>query len=142
VVTVLRRVLVVCVISASLVWLAGCTATRNASTDTTVRIGEAELSSRVQVFRGGELVVSLPGNPTTGYDWVITSPASSQLTTVSDSYESSASAGVVGAGGTRTFVFKATGSGVGTLGLSYMRPWEVGSEPAKNFWVTVSIAMH
>jgi inhibitor of cysteine peptidase len=107
---------------------------------TAVRVDESATGTSVSLHVGQTLEVSLAGNITTGFDWALAGTLPSQLTTVSDGYKTDpASAGAAGAGGTRTFVYRAVVSGSGTLKLSYGRPWEAGVAPAKTFSLTVTV---
>jgi inhibitor of cysteine peptidase len=104
-----------------------------------VRIGESANGTKVVLAVGQPLEISLSGNPTTGFDWALDGSLPSQLSTVSDSYETTAPAGVVGAGGVHTFLFMAQSPGTGSLKLRYARSWEAGVAPAETFSVTVAV---
>jgi inhibitor of cysteine peptidase len=103
------------------------------------RIGESANGTKVELAVGQSLELSLPGNATTGYDWALDGALPSQLATVSDSYETTAPAGIVGAGGVHAFLFVARSPGTGTLKLRYARSWETGVAPLKTFAVTVTV---
>jgi inhibitor of cysteine peptidase len=130
------RAALVLVLATSFILLAGCTGSPDASA-AAVKVGEAANGTEVALTIGQTLEVTLPANATTGFDWIYGGPPS-QLTSVSDSYSATAPAGVVGAGGTRTFVFKAAAPGTGTLKLDYARSWE-SVQPEKTFTVTVVV---
>jgi predicted secreted protein len=104
-----------------------------------VQLDQAADGSSVQLTRGQELVVELPSNRTTGYDWYLSGALPSQLTTASDTYETTSEPGVVGAGGTHVFTYTVAAAGSGTLKLVYVRPWETGVRPAKTFAVTITV---
>jgi len=133
-----KRLALMIGLAASLMLLAGCGVSPQAAPGSPVRIGEAANGSQVQLAIGQTFEVALPGNPTTGYTWTVWGVLPSQVSTVSDSYETSAPAGVVGAGGVQTIAFRAATAGSATLTLGYARPWE-SVQPAKTFEVTLVV---
>jgi len=67
--------------------------------------------------------VTLAENPTTGYAWnASTSNGLSILS--SDFQENQHAEGMVGVGGTRTWVIRASGTGNQTFSATYLRSWE------------------
>ncbi|HEY5548835.1 MAG TPA: protease inhibitor I42 family protein, partial [Coriobacteriia bacterium] len=107
--------------------------------DGAVRADEAADGTIVELTRGAKFVVALKANPTTGYDWKVIGELPSQLSVVGDSLESTAPAGVVGAGGTRVFTYRAEAAGTGALDLAYVRAWETGVPPERTFRLTVVV---
>jgi predicted secreted protein len=73
--------------------------------------------------------VSLFGNPTTGYSWHYRIENENVLKLVSECYSSDAGNGVVGAGGTFQWVFRAMKAGETSVTFKYYRDWE-GEEDA------------
>jgi inhibitor of cysteine peptidase len=105
----------------------------------TLTLDETDDGSTVAVEPNDTFDVVLKGNPTTGYGWNVHLSAEDAVILeqvgepgyVSDS-------GLIGAGGTYTFTFRALAAGEATLALYYSRPWE--SVPAlKIFSVTVQV---
>jgi inhibitor of cysteine peptidase len=96
----------------------------------------------VAVRAGDQFSVSLPSNQTTGYSWRLAEGVSSAvLKTMGSRYTAPApSGGLVGRGGTETWVFRALAKGKTTITLEYARPWEKGVKPEKHqvFAVVVS----
>jgi inhibitor of cysteine peptidase len=86
---------------------------------------------------GGELTISLPANPSTGYSWVVSSINPALLNQIGDP-EFSAESDLIGAAGTMTFHFEATAAGQDSLQLNYLRPWE-DTEPLETYTVTVNV---
>ena len=72
-----------------------------------------------------QFAIALGSNPTTGYSWQV-SHNEDMLELVKSEYEMSKEAeqGVVGAGGTEFFWFKALKAGKTEITLVYKRPWE------------------
>jgi inhibitor of cysteine peptidase len=100
----------------------------------------SDSSQTISVKVGQEFIIALNENPTTGYSWQKEFDASF-LELVGDKYEPSAEAkkpGIVGAGGTRNFQFKALKTGETKVTLVYKRPWE-GGDVGETKVFTVSI---
>ncbi len=72
---------------------------------------------------GDVATISLESNPTTGYDWYVTYSKTGALNLVSNDFKASKN-NIPGAGGVRTFIFKAMGSGDCTLTFKYYRFFE------------------
>jgi predicted secreted protein len=92
-----------------------------------MELGEAEIDSTHQVTRGEEIVIRLPENRTTAYQWFveISDPAVVHLT--DDTFQPGGDA--PGAGGIRTLTLVGQSTGSATLRLVKRRPWE--SAPAQ-----------
>ena len=84
-----------------------------------------------------EFIIALDSNPTTGYDWE-ESYDDSMLSLVDDRYELDEKAeGLVGAGGTQYFQFKALKAGQTEITLVYKRHWETEILEQKVFNVEI-----
>ena len=90
------------------------------------RITDADNGKQISIKPGDVVTVTLESNPTTGYSWQVMEIDNAILIQDGDSEykQSSGSDGLVGAGGTETFHFRAVGNGNASLELGYMRPWE------------------
>jgi inhibitor of cysteine peptidase len=90
----------------------------------------------ITVANGGEFVIALPANPTTGYSW--TADDDPDVTFVSS--EQVAGGSQPGAPGTQELTFRAEQTGTSTLELAYARPFEKGVPPVKTakFPITVT----
>ncbi|MCX5827840.1 MAG: protease inhibitor I42 family protein [Deltaproteobacteria bacterium] len=76
-----------------------------------------------------EIVVTLPSNPTTGYQWqLMKTLAESTVKLVSHVYRAPQT-GLVGAGGQEIWIFRTTGFGESEIALGYIRSWEKGVPP-------------
>lgn len=76
-------------------------------------------------FEPGETVdVTLKSNPTTGYHWEITSYDRKIIEPVGEPYYTAdpGSEGMIGAGGTETFTFRALAEGETELKMDYLGP--------------------
>ncbi|MCU0629539.1 MAG: protease inhibitor I42 family protein [Methanoregulaceae archaeon] len=85
---------------------------------------ESDNGRTITLTRGQVVKVQLNENPTTGYRWEPSVSSGIQIT--GDSYVASAS-GRMGAGGTRTWTLKITGTGNQQFDAGYKRSWEPGS---------------
>jgi inhibitor of cysteine peptidase len=84
-----------------------------------------------------EFVIALDSNPTTGYSWQ-ESYDGSLLNLVKDEYKpDEKAAGLVGAGGTQYFRFKALKAGQTEITLVYKRPWETEILEQKVFTIDI-----
>jgi inhibitor of cysteine peptidase len=80
---------------------------------------------RIELALGQELVVRLPGNPSTGYRWSLAAaPAGPLEATGSPAFERAQTASQVGAGGHEVWKFKSIQKGQDALRFEYRRPWE------------------
>jgi len=100
-------------------------------------LGPAEAGSVAELETGGELSITLPANPSTGYGWVVTSINPTLLTQIGEP-EFSAESDLVGAGGTITLRFEGVSAGQSDLQLDYLRPWE-DLEPLDSYQVTINV---
>lgn len=106
-----------------------------------VQLTDSDNGSSVKLRNGGELVISLESNPSTGFAWVIAEPPPAALESQGDpEYLPPAGATpAVGAAGTEVFTFKATAAGTAELTLEYRRGFEPDVPAEKTFSVTVEI---
>lgn len=101
---------------------------------------ENDANSTVEMKSGDTLEITLKANPTTGYQWVITSVDSSLLINTDTEYKTSqTSRKIVGSGGKSIFRFKAKKSGKTDLRLIYHQPFEKNIPPVKTFQLTVIV---
>jgi len=113
-------------------FLFGCNSHR------TISIGEAENGKTVEINTGDTLKISLTGNPTTGYNWYVSSVDTQVLTQMGDpSFVASSNA--MGAGGIITLTFQAPIAGQTSLQLEYKRAWETGVNPLQTYSVMVDV---
>ena len=102
-----------------------------------LELTRAENGKRARVWIGNVIVVRLPGNPTTGYQWQFLPSPNSVVRLMGQPQFTSLprSAGMVGAGGTVVFTFQVIQPGSGAIRLVYARPWEKNNPPAETFAV-------
>lgn len=103
-----------------------------------VKLDAGENGSQVELNAGQTLIVSLEGNPTTGYTWEAAELDEQVLQQVGET-EFKPDSDAIGAGGVQTLRFETMNSGQTTLKLVYHRPWEEDVEPAEIFSVQVVV---
>lgn len=105
-----------------------------------VNLTEADNGRQITVRPGDIVTLTLASNPTTGYSWQVMEIDAAILVQDGDPEykQSPGSEGLVGAGGTETFRFKAVSAGTTSLNLGYMRPWE-SVQPIETFEVQVVV---
>jgi predicted secreted protein len=92
----------------------------------------------IEVKAGGEFIITLDSNPTTGYSWKA-SYDEAQFELVSDNYEQDETEEMMtGVGGTQYLRFKALKAGNFEITLDYQRSWEDEAIEQKVFSVSVS----
>ena len=112
-------------------------ATACSKTPQTATLTSANNGGKVEVKVGGQIIVNLDSNPSTGYTWEAQSLDATMFKQVGDSVFSSSSPGLVGSGGTLALTFDTLKAGTSMLTLVYHRPWETGVDPTNTFTVTV-----
>jgi len=129
----LMRTMVVMSFFLILALFSGCGTNGNSLT-------EADNGKQITLRAGDTLTVTLESNPTTGYSWQVMDL--DQTVLVQDGQpeykQAPSSEGLVGAGGTETFHFKAVGPGEGSLSMGYMRSWE-SVQPAETFEIQLQV---
>lgn len=107
--------------------LAGCATVPSGSRT----LYEHDAGGNFAIPVGTALIVQLPANPSTGYDWKPSALAPGLKLMHSSFVQNPAPAQVVGVGGMDTFRFHAEKAGAQVLELNYVRAWEKGIPPAK-----------
>ncbi len=121
-----------------MVTLTACSSQAANAASGTKNITASDAGKTIDLNKGDTLVVSLEGNATTGYSWVVADPAPSILQQAGD-FEVTPVSDAMGAPGTIVLKFSAVQSGQATLTLEYRRPWEKGVAPDKTYEVTVVV---
>ena len=95
-------------------------------------------SQTINTTVNGEFAIALDSNPTTGYSWNA-SYDTSMLSLEKEKYQpSEKEPGLVGAGGTQYYQFKALKAGSTEINLTYLRSWEEEPIDRKVFTVVIS----
>lgn len=99
-------------------------------------VEETENGGQVSLGVGEKLLVALPGNPTTGYEWEVEDEPPFLARIEGATYRPSST--LIGGGGVFYFRYEATGPGEGPLRFAYRRPWESGP-PERTFAITANV---
>ncbi|NJL05247.1 MAG: protease inhibitor I42 family protein [Chloroflexaceae bacterium] len=87
---------------------------------------------------GAELVLTLEGNPTTGYEWQVEQVDAAVLAQQGEP-EYTAAATMPGSSGVFVFRFTAQAAGSTPLVLGYSRPFEPDTPPIEEFTVQITV---
>lgn len=101
----------------------------------TLTVTAADNGGTVQVGAGGDLLVELRGNPSTGYFWQVIATDDSILLPLYEGFVPDTD--LLGSPGLQKFSFHVMAPGITSLQLIYSRPWETDTPPAQAFVVTV-----
>jgi predicted secreted protein/putative hemolysin len=103
-----------------------------------VTLSEANNSKAEDIAQGTRFAVQLKENPTTGFQWNATVSSGLEIQS-SDYQQDKAAEGMVGVGGTRTWVIVAKDLGTQKFSATYLRSWEpvTGNETAYSVNVNV-----
>ncbi|MGA2254842.1 MAG: protease inhibitor I42 family protein [Thermoguttaceae bacterium] len=107
----------------------------------TLEINKSHNGQLARVRVGNMLVIRLPGNPATGYQWQAASTSSPAVRlTVRPQYSPPVSTAAGAAAlGTYTFIFQSVQPGTGSIRLYYVRPSDPG-RPRDSFAVGVNVS--
>jgi len=111
--------------------------TGNTLAGESMKLSENDSGKKVEIGVGEELEVILPGKPTTGYIWEVSSLDSNFLRPGKADFI--ANGKVIGAGGMEIIKFHAIAVGESKVKLIFHRSFEPDIPPLKTFEVTVII---
>ena len=95
----------------------------------------AEATAKVDA----QFEISLPSNPTTGYDWIVRQlPEQVALTGMDYAQSPDCKEGMVGCGGETVLHFKALKAGAGKLIVQYARSWEALTDETRTITIKVT----
>ncbi len=103
-----------------------------------VKLDADDDGRQIELKAGQTLVISLEGNPTTGYTWEVAELNEQVLRQVGEA-EFKPESDLDGAPGVQTLRFEAVNAGQTTLNLVYHQPWEEDVEPLETFSVQVIV---
>ena len=109
------------------------TPTRTTTQEGPIELGPGDTGRTLQVAPGTELLIELPSNPSTGYEWTYTIEGDA-LTVLEDEFIQGTPA-EPGTPGTRRLRVEVNGDG--RIAMDYRRPWETEREPEREFNVSV-----
>ena len=96
-------------------------------------------SGLIKVKVGQEFNITLESNPTTGYQWQLAKELDRSIVELVRSEYRPSESGLLGAGGTEVWTFKAVKGGTAEISFEYVRSWETDVPPIKekNFGIIV-----
>jgi inhibitor of cysteine peptidase len=103
-----------------------------------VNLDANDNGNQVELKSDQTLVISLEGNPTTGYTWEVAEMDEGVLRQVGEMEFEPQDTGDVGVGGVQILRFEAVNSGQTDLDLVYHRSWE-DEQPLETFSVQVTV---
>ncbi|MEI7769808.1 MAG: protease inhibitor I42 family protein [Chloroflexales bacterium] len=128
------RMTIAIIITATLLIVGGCGSDGGGPR----QLHAQDTGQAVELRTGGQLEITLDGNPTTGYTWEQTEGDGAVVKRDGEpAYTSERN--VPGAGGTYVFRFTAVAPGQTTLTLIYYRPFERNAPPLKTFTVPITV---
>jgi inhibitor of cysteine peptidase len=103
-----------------------------------VLIGQKDSGSTQLLSTGQQLIVTLEGNPTTGYAWSIDGTLTPQLKQ-SGEPTFTADSSAIGSGGKQVWTFIGLLKGQGQLKMKYTRSFEPTEQAANTFLTNVTV---
>ena len=104
----------------------------------TIEVNETQNGSRLELAQGDELVITLEGNPTTGYQWEML-PNSDGVVELQGDPEYKSGGNLAGSGGEYKFIFKAIKAGATTVDLKYYRSFEADVLPIQTYTIDITV---
>lgn len=99
----------------------------------------ADASLLITAARGSRFELSLPANPTTGFQWRHEVCDGATGVALGAARAISADTGLLGASGTERVLVRALEDGLVRIRSTYARPWEKGVAPAREILWTVLV---
>ncbi len=115
------------------------TASSNAKAAPATTLTEQDNGRDIDLNAGETLIVRLPSNPSTGYNWAVAGEPAPLKLQKNTFHKKASNAKAVGASGTSVFQLTATSAGIANLTLVYRRSWEYNTPPMKTFSVRVNV---
>ncbi len=97
------------------------------------------ITKGIVITHPGELVVTLPSNLSTGFDWSYETIGKIVLEEVSHEYIGPEETGSVGAPGKSIWLFKSIDRGKTELRMEYSQPWEGGIKTEWSLILTITV---
>lgn len=110
----------VLLVLAGCIFSAGCVISPEGNVEQVVLSYDKGTVDSLAVTTGANIQISLPGNPTTGYVWVV--ETDDGLTVASEDYAASGEDGLLGSGGIYTWEVVADKPGIHSFFAEYKRP--------------------
>jgi len=107
----------------------------------TVQVNDADNGSTVELKTGDTLIITLEGNPTTGYQWELVPSQDGGMQLQGEPEYVAAKTKLVGSGGVYHFTFRAENKGSTRIVLKYYRSFEPADTPPISTY-SLNISVH
>jgi inhibitor of cysteine peptidase len=104
----------------------------------TMNVNESQNGTSVDLKTGDMLVITLEGNPTTGYQWEML-PNTDGIVELQGDPEYKSGGNQVGSGGKYSFNVKAVKAGTTRVDLKYYRSFEADVPPIQTFSIDITV---
>ena len=101
-------------------------------------LNASDNNTTINVTTGEFLVITLEGNPTTGYTWEVTEPLDELVLQQVGDIVSVPESDLLGAPSKQIATFEVVGAGNTTIKMVYHRPWETEAELVDTFTLNVT----
>ncbi|HXH21183.1 MAG TPA: protease inhibitor I42 family protein [Dehalococcoidia bacterium] len=120
---------------------AACGGSPASSVDDHLHLTAKDNGRTFDIAKGGEIMVVLSSNASSGFSWAVLEPLPDQLRLQGEpEYVPPRGASpAAGAPGEQVFTFRAAKSGTAELRLSYRRPFDSSAAPAETFAATIVV---
>lgn len=102
-----------------------------------IKLDSNDIGHLIELVEGQDVVVSLEGNPSTGFQWEVIALDEQVLANQSQAFETRSD--LEGDPGLVVLRFRAVGTGETDLELAYRRPWEQDVEPLATYSLQVVV---
>ena len=96
---------------------------------------ESNPAEMIDTQLGRNFTITLPANPTTGYQWQLARPLNVKLIKLISSEYIADDTGLIGSGGKQVWKFKALKVGRAAVALKYVRPSEKNTKPEVKYFI-------
>ena len=93
----------------------------------------------IETQKGRKFTITLPANPTTGYQWQLAKPLNDKMIKLISSEYIADDTLLIGSGGKQVWKFRAIKDGYAAIAFKYVRSWEKKEEPADEKYFIVNI---
>lgn len=111
----------------------------NTKAVTAATLTEQDNGTDIDLKSGDELIVRLPDNPSTGFNWTVVGEPVPLKLQKSSFHHKTSNGKALGSSGISVFQFMTTSRGIANLTLVYRRSWEYNVPPLKTFSVRVNV---
>jgi inhibitor of cysteine peptidase len=96
---------------------------------------ESNPAEMINTQVGRSFTITLPANPTTGYQWQLARPLYAKMIKLISSEYIADDTGLIGSGGKQVWKFKGLKVGRAAVALKYVRPSEKNTKPEVKYFI-------